>query len=236
MRTIIRCHSNVEPQALDALLAERDWWPNVPQDHKMVEDRKKEILAHVTEGDRDIAETTHLYTIYDAETRSWGIVSNPTKGMFTFRIKNPVSDRLKAATEKLVYDLQGIQKQRSRRDGTNFDFHPTIEVLEPNSQNRAYSGEVIPSNKLGYAIRERKIEATVGLIAALAAIFFSLLTIPSIRSPIFLRLEPEWYTWLSGFLERLATSAIVVATISWLHLLLHWLSLRRRGLIRWSLD
>jgi hypothetical protein len=94
----------------------------------------------------------------------------------------------------------------------------------------------LSSNKLKHAIDQRKIEATVGLIAALAAIFFSVLTIPSNKSPIFQRLSPEWYMWLSGFLERLATSAIVVATISWLHLLLHWLSLRRKGLVSWSLD
>jgi hypothetical protein len=223
-------------EALDALLKEQDWWPNLPQDHEAVEERKQEILAHVNEGDRDIATGTHLYTLYDAETRSWGIVSNPTKGVLTFRIKNPVSDKLKTAAEKLVFDLQDIHKQRRSSDNITLSFFPTIEVLEPDSSSRAFSGEILSSNKLKHAIDQRKIEATVGLIAALAAIFFSVLTIPSNKSPIFQRLSPEWYMWLSGFLERLATSAIVVATISWLHLLLHWLSLRRKGLVSWSLD
>lgn len=70
MRAIIKCHTNVEVEALDALLMEHDWWPNLPQDHKAVEERKQEILAHVNEGDRDIAAATHLYAIYDAESRS----------------------------------------------------------------------------------------------------------------------------------------------------------------------
>ena len=118
----------------------------------------------------------------------------------------------------------------------DLEFYPTIEVLEPDSMSRAFSGEILSSNKLKHAIDQRKVEATVGLIAILAAIFFSILSLPSSKSPIYLRLSPEWYEWLVGFLERLATSALVVATISWLHLLLHWLSLRRRGLIRWSLD
>ena len=74
------------------------------------------------------------------------------------------------------------------------------------------------------------------LIAALAAVFFSVLTIPPLRSPLFLRFSPEWYEWLLGFMERLATSGIIVASISWLHILLHWLDLRRKGVIRWSLD
>lgn len=53
MRAIIRCHTNVEPQALDALLSEREWWPNLAQDHEVVEERKREILAHVTESERE---------------------------------------------------------------------------------------------------------------------------------------------------------------------------------------
>ena len=236
MRAVVRCRSNVEPQVLDALLSDRDWWPNLPQEHEVVQERKQEILDQVREGDRDIAEGTHLYTIYDADSRSWGIVSNPTKGLITFRLKNPVSDRLKNATEKLIYDFQVGNAKELKRDGMTFDFHPTVEVLEPNSTNQAYSGEIIPFKKFRFAIRQRRIEATVGLIAALFAIFFSLLTVPSIRSPLFQRLAPEWFTWLSGFMERLATSSIVVATISWLNLLLHWLDLRRKGVIRWSLD
>jgi hypothetical protein len=226
----------VEVEALDALLSERDWWPNLPQDHEAIEEKRQDILSHVREGDKDIASGTHLYTIYDAETRSWGIVSNPTKGVLTFRIKNPVSDKLKTAAEKLVFDIQEMYKRRRSTDDMTLSFYPTIEVLEPDSPSRAFSGEILSANKLRHAIDQRKIEATVGLIAALAAVFFSVLTLPSSRSPIYLRLTPEWYEWLVGFLERLATSALVVATISWLHLLLHWLSLRRKGLILWSLD
>jgi hypothetical protein len=236
MRAVIRCKTNIESEALDGLLSERDWWPSLPQEHEVVEERRREILEHVKEGDRDIAEGTHLYTIYDADTRTWGTVSNPTKGKITFRLKNSVSDRLKRATEKLIYDFQTFSAGKLQLDEVGFDFHPMIEVLEPDSQNYAYSGEIIPKNKLKYAINQRKIEATVGLIAALFAVLFSLLTVPSIRSPLFQRLAPEWFVWLSGFMERLATSAIVVATISWLNLLLHWLELRRRGVIRWSLD
>ena len=191
MRAIIRCHTNVEVEALDALLSEHDWWPNLPQDHKAVDERKQEILAHVNEGDRDIATATHLYTIYDAETRSWGIVCNPTKEVFTFRIKNAVSDKLKTAAEKLVFDLQRIYKQRRSNDSMTLSFYPTIEVLEPDSPSRAFSGEILSSNKLKHAIEQRRIEATVGLIAVLGAIFFSILTLPSSKSPIYLRLSPE---------------------------------------------
>ena len=136
----------------------------------------------------------------------------------------------------MVFDLQDIHRQRRGNDGMTLSFYPTIKVLEPDSPSRAFSGEILSANKLKHAIDQRRIEATVGLIAILSAIFFSILSLPSSKSPIYLRLSSEWYEWLVGFLERLATSALVVATISWLHLLLHRLSLRRKGLIRWSLD
>ena len=47
MRSVIRCRTNVEPEAFDALLLERDWWPTVSQDHELVQERKREILEQV---------------------------------------------------------------------------------------------------------------------------------------------------------------------------------------------
>jgi hypothetical protein len=134
MRAIIRCKSNVDPKGLDGLLIEKDWWPGIEQTDPEIVKRKNEILSHVAGEDLVITERTYLYTIYDEATKSWGIVNNPTKHGITFRIKNPDSDKLKAACEKLVKNLQEISNEKRQGAGNvTFEFISLIEVLEPNS-------------------------------------------------------------------------------------------------------
>jgi hypothetical protein len=237
MRAIIRCRSNVDPKGLDGLLIEKDWWPGIDQIDPEVVKRKDEILSHVAVEDLIITERTYLYTIYDEATKSWGIVNNPTKHGITFRIKNPDSDKLKAACERLVKNLQEISNEKRHGDGNIFfEFISFIEVLEPNSINHAYSGEILPPNRSNLAIQTKRSEFIVGIGAGILALFLLIVTMPPIENVITSGWSVEWYTYVKGFSDRLATSAIVTSTVSILTVLLYYFDIRRKSIIKWQFD
>lgn len=236
MRAIIKCITNIDPKDLDTVLTEKDWWPALDQNHEEVLRRRDEIFNHVADGDRAIAEKTYLFTIYDEATKSWGIINNPTKHGLTFRIKNPDSDRLKSACERLVNDLEHLNGRSHGETPTKIRFISKIEVLEPNSSDHAYSGEVLPAGRFTLALKQRRTEIYVGLLAGLGALFFLILTLPPIAHWLLSGLPGEWPTFSKGFLDRLATSAIVTSTVALLNVVLHWLELRRKSVIRWSFD
>ncbi len=235
MRAIIRCKSNVELNELDGLLTEKGWWPNISQDHEEVVRRKENILSHVASEDVVMVRETYQYTIYDDTTKSWGIISAPARRLINFRLRNPDSDRLKAACEKLVTDLQGSNMSRKRGDiDISFTFVSKIEVLEPNSMDHAYSGEVLPARRIAYVLRKKRPEFWVGVLAGLSALIFLVLTIPPIAQLAYGSLSQDWIKFTNGFFDRLATSAIVTATVSILNVILYWIDLRRKPIIIWN--
>jgi hypothetical protein len=235
MRAIVNCRTHVEKESLDGLLSECDWWPSLPQTDPEITSKKDEILKHVSDQDRPLVTGTFLYTIYDAETKTWGLVNSPAKHVITFRLKNPFSERLKAACSKLIADLERLTSPR--KDGKHsFDFSPRIDVLEPNSENYAFSGEILPKSTFLFAITERKTEAYVGLFAFISTILLLIITSPVI-SHIFLGVnDTEWKRWFSGNLERCTTAMIVTTIISWFEVLLNYFAIRRHNRIRWSLE
>jgi hypothetical protein len=72
-------------ERLDAVLSDTHWWPSVDQEDDIVQKKKEEIVAHISDQDRALAEKTYRYTIYDDMTKTWGIVSNPASNVLTFR-------------------------------------------------------------------------------------------------------------------------------------------------------
>lgn len=236
MRAILRCSTTVEKEELDGLLSSQNWWPNISQEHEIVKAHREDIVSHIAEQDRDLAHATLLYTIYDDTTKTWGIVSNPSKHALTFRLKNPVSERLKAACEKLVADLQPVGGDRDRAKGPAFVFGSRVEVLEPNSQDHAFSGEILPPKRFWLAVEERKTEAYVGAFAAALALLLLIATSPPVKAAFLSGARPEWQGWLSGNLERFTTATLVTLTISWFEVILHWFDIRRKGFIRWILE
>lgn len=237
MRAIIKCITTVDPQKLDGLLIEKDWWPGLDQNHTEVLKHKEDILSHVADEDRAIAENTFLYTIYDEATKSWGIINNPTKHGVTFRVKNPDSDRLKRACERLARNLQELSSEKKRGEiGTGFDFISKIEVLEPNSTDHAYSGEVLPADRKALAIQQKRNEFWVGVLALGSALLLLVITLPPIETLFLGSLTVDWHDYWKGFLDRLGTSAFVTATISGLNVLLHYFEISRKSIIRWTFD
>jgi hypothetical protein len=239
VRAIIKVRTTVEREKLESLLEEIDWWPSLAQDHEVVKARKKEIIDTIAKEDLSLAESTYVCTIYDDNSKSWGIVSRPSEHGLAFRIKNPVSDRLKTAAEKLVGDLQAVSGRREGRKGSestvSFDFRSHIEVLEPGSENHAYYGEVLTANRFALAVQQRRVEAIVGIGAAVVSLILLLLTFPSVASALFGSLSKADNVWLIDSLGRLATSAIVTATVSLLEVFLHWTDLRRKTVVQWSI-
>lgn len=236
MRAILRCSTKVENEELDSLLASLNWWPNLEQDDPILQERSDDIMNHIAQEDRDLAKKTLLYTVYDDTTKTWGIVSRPSTHMLTFRLKNPVSERLKAACEKLIADLQPVRAERGRAKTEAFAFSARIEVLEPNSQDHAFSGEILPPMRFLLAVRERKTEAYVGAFTACIAILLATLTSPPVKAALLPSLTGEWQQWVSGNLERFTTAALVTMVISWFEVMLHWFDMRRKSYIRWILE
>lgn len=236
MRAILRCSTRVEKEELDAMLSSLNWWPTLDQENPIVQGRSDDIMSHIAQEDRDLAKTTLLYTIYDDTTKTWGIVSRPSTHMLTFRLKNPVSERLKAACEKLVADLQPVLADRGRPKKLAFEFSPRVEILEPNSQDHAFSGEILPPKRFLLAVRERKTEAYVGAFTAGLAVLLAAITAPPVKSALLSGFAAEWKQWVSGNLERFTTAALVTLVISWFEVMLHWFGIRRQSYIRWTLD
>jgi hypothetical protein len=163
-------------------------------------------------------------------------VSNPSKHALTFRLKTPVSERLKAACEKLVADLQPVVGDRDKGRNPAFAFVSRVEVLEPNSQDHAFSGEILPPSRFWLAVQERKTEAYVGAFAAALAILLLVVTSPSIKAAVLSFATADWQDWISGNLERFTTATLVTLAISWFEVALHWFDIRRKSSIRWTLD
>ena len=236
MRAIIKCKCNVEPNALDGLLTEKGWWPVLSQEHEEIIKRRDELLGHVADDDLVMVKDTLQFTIYDDITKSWGIVSNPTRHFIDFRIRNRDSERLKFACERLVTDLQDIsQRARNKKEeGANFTFVGKIEVFEPNSSDHAYFGEVLTRNRFTYARHKRAVEFWVGISALIVGVVLLILNLPFISNFIFANTASEWATYFKGLIDRFGSSAMVTATVSLLNVFLYWADLRRKSVVIWN--
>jgi len=232
MRAIIRIQTNIAEERIDDILNQYGWLLRLSEEDAkdILSKHTSEILNTVHEDDLPIVKATLLpYVLYDTSTKTWGIVNKPAENQITFRLKNPIPDRLKQATEKLVRDLQRSTETDS---SIKLEFRDEIEVLEPGGFMHAFSGEVLPKARFKLAISRRRTESFVGLIAFLASVILLLLTIPPIKTGVFA--DGVWGPWIVGFLERLSTSAIVTATVSWLNVILYWFELRRQPTILWE--
>lgn len=156
-------------------------------------------------------------------------MNRPSDNLITFRMKNPMPDRLKATVEKLVTDLQDVE---ANDKVLKFEFQK-IEILEPGGHLHAFSGTVLPSNRFSLAIKRRSTEWNVGLAAMVAALILLILSIPPIRNGMFNSIG-EWGVWITGFMDRLSTSALVTWTVSWLNVFLYWFDLRRKAVVIWE--
>jgi len=229
MRAIIRINTNIPDERIDDVLKSYGWFPKLTN-QDVCNRNRDEILQTVHKDDIEVVRGSLLdYVVLHDPTKTWGIINKPTDNAITFRLKNPVPDRLKTATEKLVKNLQSV----SEKDKSLFFEFEKIQVLEPGGDIHAFSGTVLPKGRLGLAIQRKKTEWVVGIAALLATLFLLFITIPPMRGIIF-PLSSSWSTWGVNFLDRLSTSAIVTATVSLLNVFLYWFDLSRQSVVVWE--
>ena len=243
---------------LENLFCDNNWWPELSQDHKEIIKHKDEIISIVSPDDQDMVKETFLCIIYDEATRTWVLVNHPTTKGITFRLKNDDSDKLKRACERLVTDLQNCNQQeksnKKNEVAIKFDFISRIEVREPTRPDHTYSGEIIPAQRWKLAIKQKNTELYLSIISGFVAIGLILLSlpighvilatnalpiethVPFIQDLNFLKDHPDWCEFFKGLIERLGTSAVVTATISLLSIILFYLDIRQKPMVRWSIS
>jgi len=229
MRAIIRITTNIPDERIDDVLKSYGWFPKLSS-QDVCNRNRDDILQTVHKDDIEVVKGSLLdYVLLHDPTKTWGIVNRPTDNALTFRLKNPVPDRLKTATEKLVKNLQSIsEKDKS----LSFEFEK-IQVLEPGGDIHAFSGTVLPKGRFWLAVQRKKTEWLVGITALLSTLILLFLTMPPMREVIFLATS-TWATWGANFFDRLTTSAIVTATVSLLNVFLYWFDLSRQSVVVWE--
>lgn len=223
MIAVFSCNTPLENDALKIVLEETNWCPNISQDNEFLNEKMKDILNFSMKSQLFLIESTLIYTIFDSETRTWGIIYRPNKHFISFSLQNPNSDNLKKACEKLVKALEN-------KYSNNFT---NVEVFEPTSKDYTFSGDILHTDYFDLTISQRKTEFFVGLLAGICAIFLLSITSPII-SPFFLSEPNLWSVWLLSALERLNAAALITVTISWFEIILHWLDIKRQPIIRWT--
>jgi hypothetical protein len=194
---------------------------------------RNEIVNQVYDEDRDLVEKTLKFVIYEEISKTWGVVNKPNAGVFTFRMKNTSSDKLKYTVDKMIKGLT-VEAPHYERDGKPaVSFSEGIEVLEPASDKTAFYGTIINTKPLGLAIKERRREVFVGIVVAGLAVTASLLSMPPF---IALWQGAFWADWIAGNLARMATAALAAMIISWAEVYLHWRDIRREAPIRWVFE
>lgn len=95
---------------------------------------------------------------------------------------------------------------------------------------------MLPRQRLPLVLEQRRVEVLVGSCAVVFGLLMMVLTAPPIIAWLLRSFDPTWAIWTRGLLERLGSSAVVTATVSWLNLLFHWLDHSRRPAIKWALQ
>jgi hypothetical protein len=232
LRARIVCSASVAPERLLERLRLGHWWPGLAQDHPELLARRDEILLTLAPDDLILVKETLLATIYDADTRTWGLLNSPVQDAYVVRLFNRHPTRLKAAVARLVSQLQA-------RDGSDWRVHfpERVEVLEANSTTSAFWGKIMPERRMALAVSERYAEAGVGAWALALAVIFLIVSSPLgdpwVRD---LGVGQAWHVWIEGVLERFSSAALVTATVSWAEVLFHWMAIRRLPLVEWRLD
>lgn len=236
---------------LKDFLTRNDWIPYVDQDHQDVTTQRDAIFATVADGDKPLAKDTYLYTIYHEPTRTWANVNRTSMNIVTIRFRNSDGVRLKASVEKFVFECQLNGKSLSNlkrlsnsvvgkvgiKPATSilkFKFTDRIEVFEPNSQDIAYSGVVVPIFKFRQARLQRRIEFWTFIIAGIISLTFLILTIPGVIPSILSSLPNNWVSWIEGICDRIGTAAFLTSTFSFITVMLHWLGLRGKPSVTWN--
>jgi len=204
------------------------WSPKLGQDHEMVLRQRQMIINEVSEKERTVVSDTSFAVLYDENSSSWVVVSKISEGVLTFRVHNSISDKLKNACDDLV--------RRLHEANIKFEFIGKVEIFEPQGDKSIYYGEIFPKHLFRVAIKQKQIETAIGIISLLSGIILLIITIPPITAIIFDTLTAEWKTWVQNLLDQFTASALITATVSSLTIIVHFLEIKKKGIIHWTLE
>lgn len=225
--------------------------------------QKEDILKNIPPQSKKIIDDTTICTIYNGETKTWGIVTRPNKFLISFRLKNPLSTRLKAACRSLILSLRNYngafaldekEDYDEKKDFKNNDIASFRLKLSNfnlfsmrNKKERFKFSSIIeilePGSEQssfhgkiiqGSAFKATKEEKKTEISVLICTFIFTVVLL-YITSPYGIDFSSSgaWKDWWEGNLQRVSTAAIVTMLVSIINLIFHWTSIRREYPIRW---
>ena len=187
----------------------------------------------LVENERQQAWNTARWVIrsdYQHGNQAWGLVCIDGHSV-VIRWRHRITRSLESATARLVSSACGLISEGKLF--RQFKQEQIVVVREPLSTSDAYIGEILSPGPLlvERARNDKKTEiwiTTTMLIGT--AVFFVL-------GFYFFRIKPDPNSidrWISGFFDRLATTALLTAAISYLSYYLHLRDLRKKTIIDWK--
>ena len=232
MRALLLCATDLSPDQLQEGITRCGWWSQLPQDSDEIQRRKAEVLARVPQAYRELVAQTYWYTIYNDETKTWGIVNSPTSGRIAIRLVNDNTATLKKACEILVRGLQETVGEPDREGVDHLDFLPEVTIMAPDNAVATYRGEILSEARLRALLRERRIEYRTASYALGLALFIFVVTTPPLEAPL-LAYNDKWARWFFGILERTGTAAITTFTLFCFDIASRLRALQEKMVIRW---
>ncbi|WP_292379149.1 hypothetical protein [Methanosarcina sp. UBA289] len=259
MRAIISCTTPLSNEEIIAILSDINWVPNtcvnseeLPQLEKDIAERKEEIFINIPLEIITTLKATTFATIYDGDTKTWGIVTRTNKYRITFRLKNPISSRLKKACESLVSQLRSDIPYKTLKNKLNneaentheifneynkvlFKLSTPIQILEKDTDHESFYGEILNESLIKATMADKSNQAIIVLSSGLVTLLLFVVTSPYcsfIFSGKWL-IPLDWAEWLDGILGRVSTATLVTFFVGLLELYLYWVYLTKVAPIRW---
>lgn len=221
-----------------------------------------EIMAIIAAEDLEIAWIEFQYPIFDRQTQTFGTVHyEVSKHFITIRLKNPQPEKLKMATERIIYSLiegetEPSTKVRLAHVATRFrsllravwyrDSHRRrdpiafgrIRVLEQGNSNEAFSGVVRPEQTLESVIRERRGDLLIASTFLFLALLIFILSSPWVWNLDYAthaeRWTNGWLAWFAGNLSRIGSALMVGVFLPVISVWLAWRHVRRKPIVNWN--
>ena len=197
-------------------------------------DHAAEILRSIPRYDRERRQAlkTVKYVIRFDDSHGdtvWGVVC-VDKPTITVRWRHRTTRSLERATEALVQKVW----ESAHESGLFMPFKEgqRIPVREPLITSNAYYGEILPPGNelIVKARRDKNIEikvAQIALYTALSCLAIAFVTFYWSRPDTAVR-------WLSGFFDRLATTAAATSVVSYLNYYFHLKNLQSKPYVDWK--
>lgn len=209
MRSRFIIKSKLTADEIRAVLSNLDLIPNIDEDSAIALHQKDSILSSLpdTHGTRELVEQTFRFVIFDYSTSTWGMVNEPTPGIFQFRFIHEEADTLFDISEKHLHRLQGAV-------GGEIETAPDgqVEVFERSGGTATLTARYSAKPKPSDLFRENKQAAWSAGITLLFGIMLTAYSHPRLFSGFKSNVhesDPVSTIYWEGFSGRMATAFFV---------------------------